>query len=232
MARIPNAVLEEIHTTNSFKVPDGSVVNSEPPLRESFCYALYSTILRQKPKTVVEVGMAYGTSTLSILTALKETGGTGRLISLDPVQSTDFRGIGIYAVKRSGLDHLHQLIEEPDYLALPALLRASTPVDFVYIDGWHTFDYALLDWFYADRLIQPGGIVAFNDCNYKAVHKVIKFLLSHRHYEEMDVGLKPVYESRLIGGSIVKRISGRNGADRYFKKLDKWEPGYNFFHYF
>ena len=144
--------------------------------------------------------------------ALKEAGGTGKLISLDPGQSTTFRGIGMYGVKRAGLENLHQLIEEPDYFALPALLKAGTPVDFVYIDGWHTFDYALLDWFYADRLIQPGGIVAFNDCNYKAVHKVIKFLLSHRHYEEMDVGLDPVYKSRLVGGSVVKRISGRNGG--------------------
>ena len=58
----------------------------------------------------------------------------------------------------------------------------------VYIDGWHTFDYALLDFFYADKLLDTGGLVGFNDCHYPSIERVLRFVVRHRHYREVDVG--------------------------------------------
>lgn len=173
--------------------------------------------------------MAYGFSTLAILTALEQLGGEGHLISIDPYQTRDWRGIGSAHVRRAGLGHRHQLIEEPDYLALPALVREGQPVNLAYIDGWHTFDYTLLDFWYLDKLLSPGGIVAFNDCGLRAVHRVIEFVRSHRRYEEMDVGLSPDYSSGNPLGSALRRVTGRNGADRYFRKLEVWEPEWSFY---
>jgi hypothetical protein len=39
--------------------------------------ALYRTVLANRPRAVIEVGMAFGISTLAILTALEEAGGEG-----------------------------------------------------------------------------------------------------------------------------------------------------------
>ena len=110
-------------------------------------------------------------------------------------------------------------------------------IDFAYIDGWHSFDYTLLDGWYVDRMLAVGGIAAFNDCDWPAVKKAIRFVLTHRKYSEMDVGL-PVSLSGhhlkweplrqfLICGS--KLGCFRRAEDRYFRKDENWEPSWDFY---
>jgi hypothetical protein len=86
----------------------------------------------------------------------------------------------------------HQLIEEVDYIALPELVKRKCRIDFAYIDGWHTFDYVLLDFFYIDKMLNTQGIVAFNDAGYLSVHRVLKFMISHRKYRESTHGSEPL----------------------------------------
>src|SRR4051794_28551903 len=99
------------------------------PLRENvtpeYAEALYGSILRETPGNVLEIGMAFGVTSLAILTALEEIGGGGELTTIDPYQSTDWHGIGVLNVERARLDHAHTLIEDYDYLALPRLLEAG-----------------------------------------------------------------------------------------------------------
>ena len=44
--------------------------------------------------------------------------------------------------------------------------------DLVYVDGHHSFDYVLLDFFYADQLLGAGGVVGFNDCGWPSVSEL------------------------------------------------------------
>jgi predicted O-methyltransferase YrrM len=190
--------------------------------------ALYRTILARKPAVVLEVGMAYGFSSMAIVSALKEAGG-GRLISIDPVQSEMFKKVGCLNVERAGGGDIHELIEAPSYIALPNLLQQKRKIDFAYIDGCHTFDYVLLDFFYCDKLLNVGGVVAFNDSGYRAIHRVLNFVRTHRRYRQLDVGLRRDFAGRHPMFSVLKRLSGRSNEDRYFEKLEEWEPFWNFY---
>ena len=208
-------------------------LHSHIPAR--FAEALYRTVLARRPALVVEVGMAMGCSTLAILTALEEIGENGRLISIDPYQSA-YKNCGLAAVRRAGFAARHHHATQPDYLALPQLLAEGTRADLAYIDGNHTFDFALLDFWYLDRMVPVGGVVAFNDCAMPAIHKVIKFVLTHRRYAELDVGLGTSYVGYTRIRRVVRRLTGappqtfyRNFADRYFEKKDNWEPRWDFF---
>jgi predicted O-methyltransferase YrrM len=214
---VPSDVLREIYES-----PD---VNSA--VLPQHAEALYRTVRKERPRVVVEIGMAFGASSVAILTALEENGGDGQLISIDPKQSDKWGGRGVAYVEQAELTHRHRLIEETDYLALPELVRAGVVVDFGYIDGWHTFDYTLLDFFYLDRMVPAGGIIALNDCDYPAVEKVAKFVLGHRRYEEIDVGLP----ERKFVRAPWHRLIGRwvNPNDRYFRKSEVWEPAWDFF---
>jgi len=182
---------------------------------------------------VLEVGMACGVSSLAILTALGDLGEHGRLISIDPHQSTQWRRCGVTAVERAGLGDRHRLIEEASQLALPRLLAEETRVQVAYIDGWHTFDYAFLDFWYADQMLAVAGVVGFNDCGLPSIEKVIRFVLSHRKYQEIQVGLPIRYTG---GGNRLQTIlprsirpSSRQSQDRYFEKREDWEPPWDFF---
>jgi predicted O-methyltransferase YrrM len=230
------AILKEVFDTRTARRPTGDAVPVHSNIPREYAEALYRTVLANRPAVVLEVGMAFGVSALAILTALHEAGGSGRLISIDPNQATQWKSCGLTAVERAGLRHRHRLIEEFDYVALPRLLASGQRIDLAYIDGWHTFDYALLDFWFVDRMLNAGGVVGFNDCGFRAVDKVIKFVQSHRKYEEVDVGLPAdlVDHTRLRG--LLRRLTGRppEGSyrmrqDRYFRKGENWEPDWDFF---
>jgi hypothetical protein len=127
-------------------------------------------------------------------------------------------------------------LEKTDALALPELLGAGTRVDFGYIDGWHTFDYALVDFWYLDKMTPKDGVIAFNDCGWPAVAKAIDFVRTHRRYREIDVGLAKSYARPDGILSLLRSIRhGRVGEyflqrqDRYFVKAEEWEPRWDFF---
>jgi predicted O-methyltransferase YrrM len=213
-------VLRELFEMQSARGIDGDVLpltTTSIPL--PYADALFRTVLERRPNVVVEVGMAFGVASLAILSALEEAGGPGRLISIDPYELTQWKGCGIEAVRRAGLDERHELIEDFDYLALPELLRSGLGIGFAYLDGWHTFDYTLLDFWYVDRMLETGGVVGFNDCGWPAVDKAIQFVLSHRRYVEVDVGLAPEGIDR----------PHPTVEDRYFEKRERWEPRWDFF---
>jgi len=191
-----------------------------------FSKALTDIVTREQPKLVIEIGMACGLSTLSILSALPQD---GVLMSVDPFQSTDYHGVGATLVGKSTRAASHRLIEKADYLALPEMVAEGVQADLVYIDGMHTFDYVALDAFYAHKLLRIGGIMAFNDCGFRSIHKFLKYFPKHRQYEELDVGLKPDFTGANPLFTAIRRATGRSNQDRYFRKLSDWEPPHNFF---
>jgi predicted O-methyltransferase YrrM len=224
-----NEVLRNVFASG--QVPDGTdnPIPETTGIQLAYAEALYRLVRQRRPSTILEVGMACGASTLVMLTALVEGGQGGRLISVDPYQATTWQSIGVLQVRRCGLDGFHTVIQEPDYLALPDLLRYGTRLDFVYIDGWHTFDYTLLDCCYADRMLEPGGVVGFNDCKYRAVRRVISFRLSHRDDRELDVGIAPDFLHSARLWKTLRRLTGWTVIDRYFEKRCDWEPDWSFY---
>jgi predicted O-methyltransferase YrrM len=231
-----NAVIRELLTTRTTRTPAGESLPLGSCIDANTAEALYRQIRAQKPRLVVEVGMANAISSLAILTALAENGGAGQLISIDPNQSTQWRDCGRASVARAGLSGRHRVIEKPDSLALPQLLEEGLRVDFGYIDGWHTFDYALVDFWYLDKMVPKDGVVAFNDCGWPAVEHVIRFVQTHRRYREIDVGLARSYDRPLDLMTLLRRIKYRRVADywrrqedRYFVKTEAWEPRWDFY---
>jgi predicted O-methyltransferase YrrM len=209
--------LKEMLETRLAYTPAGNRIPMISNISQGLAEALYETVLKDRPAFAVEIGMAFGVSSLAILTAFRDIGAGGKLITIDPNQTSDWSNCGKTAVSRAGLSDHHELIEGLNYLVLPRLLESSLKVNFAYIDGWHTFDYTLLDWWYIDKMLPAGGLVALNDCGFPAVDKVIRFFLSHRHYNEIDVGLAQVIQE------------GRRTEDRYFRKMAIEEPAWNFF---
>lgn len=227
-----NSILKELFETKQMPDGQGNSVSIHSNIPLSYAETLYQTVLRQQPKLAVEIGMAFGVATLSILTALEQAG-DGRLISIDPFQTKHWHGCGLKNVERAGLSHRHQMLEAFDYLTLPRLLAEKTTIDFAYIDGWHTFDYTLLDFWYIDKMLTVGGVIGFNDCAWAGVHKAIKFVRTHRKYKEIEVGLARTISLRqglwpLVRGIFSARYR-RWKQDRYFRKIEHWEPSWNFF---
>lgn len=132
----------------------------------------------------LEVGCAFGLSSLWICQATRGRAGAHHTI-IDPNQSTDWDSAGIRNLEEDGIDYA-ELIESGSEFALPHLLESGMgPYDFIFIDGWHTFDHTLLDCFYATRLLRVGGILALDDVDWPSVRRVVDFLLNYPCYEDI-----------------------------------------------
>lgn len=131
----------------------------------------------------LEVGMAFGTSAITILSNKK-----CNLISIDPFQSTQWESNGMKLVKSFNFQSRHTLIEKKSYVALPELLDNNySSFDFIFIDGWHTFDYTLVDFFYSNLLLKIGGIIMIDDALHNGVADCIKYLnKNYTFYKKID----------------------------------------------
>jgi hypothetical protein len=47
-----------------------------------------------------------------------------------------------------------------------------------------------LDFFYLDPILEPLGVLGFNDTGRPSIRRVMKFLRTHRHYEAIDTGIE------------------------------------------
>lgn len=222
-------VLSEILRTGQVRHPDGNVLKVVANISKEYSNALHNFVLERKPRLCVEIGMAYGVSTLSILSALQKTN-SGNLISIDPyIGWPSGRIVALHQVALARAESMHSHWHECSYTALPRMLEQGMKPDLIYIDGNHNFDYVFTDAFYADKLLRVGGVIAFNDCGWRPVHKVLCFLKAYRHYRELDVGLPRAYRGRNYIYSFIKRLEGRSSSDRYFEKADNWEPDHGFY---
>ena len=223
-----NPILAEVFQNRTVEHPDGRKLKVTANISRPNVEALIRFVHDRQPRLVIEIGMAYGVSTIAILSGLSETG-QGRLISIDPYLGWPTgRVVALHQVARAGLSNFHEHRHECSYASLPKLLAEGLQPDLVYIDGNHNFDYVFTDFFFADKLIRAGGVIAFNDSGWRSVYKVIRFLRKFRRYGELNVGLPRVYRSRNLLFSLIKRLEGRSTYDRYFEKLEDWEPDHGF----
>lgn len=155
-------------TTTTDKGERVKVHSSISPEEGEFLQRLVREV---KPARSLEVGLAYGVSALYICEALPEK---SEHVAIDPYQQEHWGNAGALALERS--ERHAWCMREKSYLALPALLHDKYRFQFAFIDGWHTFDYTLVDFFFIDKMLDVGGIVVFDDAQMPAVNKVVEFI--------------------------------------------------------
>jgi predicted O-methyltransferase YrrM len=145
---------------------------------------LRDLLLAEMPGTVIEIGLAYGSSALAIAEALVAAGsGEARHVIVDAYQER-FHGCGWAAITGAGLDGLCCLVQERSQLALPRLLGDGFTADAAFVDGSHIFHNVFVDLFYLRELVRPGGMVILDDCSFPSVATAVR-------YFEVNAGWEP-----------------------------------------
>ncbi len=176
-----NTILNEILKTGMVSSVNGELqkINSHiPPQQGEF---LQEIILDLKPKITLEVGLAYGISALFICEKIQSIPDSYHII-IDPYQLTDWKGIGINNLKKAGYEGIIKFYNQISALALPHIVEEGIKIDFAFIDGMHTFDHTLVDFFYIDQLLNVGGIVVLDDTDLPSIRKVCRFIATNRRY--------------------------------------------------
>jgi predicted O-methyltransferase YrrM len=149
-----------------------------------------------KPTTSLEIGCAYGVSTLYICETLASLlDAPRRHIVLDPFQSTQWRGIGVKNVRDAGFVELLDFKEQRSELALPELLSDGVRIQLALVDGWHTFDQVMVEFYYLNRMLEVGGVILFDDADRRSVNRVIRHALTYPAYR-VYAGAEPALPTR------------------------------------
>lgn len=134
-----------------------------------------------EPKRTLEIGLASGASAITIMSA--RSPGGDRHIALDPLQQSQFGGQAVERIKRLGLASEFKMAESFSYVLLPLLwIKHAARFDFIFIDASHMFDQTMIEWFYADKLIDVGGVIGFDDCHFPMVQAVVNFVETNCPY--------------------------------------------------
>jgi predicted O-methyltransferase YrrM len=167
---------------------------------------LQKLVREQKPRRSIEVGFANGLATLSICSALEDQESRDHIV-VDPNQRTEWHNAGLQNMRRANINYVH-LIEKPSEIALPQLLSEGQRFDLAFIDGWHTFDHALVDFFYIDKMMNVNGVVVIDDISMPSLNKLARYILSnYKNYKyKSHIGTrgdKPTLR-RKVGGGIFR----------------------------
>ncbi len=149
-------------------------------LPERDCDAIRDLLIAERPGTVIEIGLAYGSSALAIGEALISVGGDRHVI-LDPFQDSGFRDGGWEMIRSAQLDGVARLVRKRSQIALPRLAAEGMLADAAFVDGSHVFHNVFVDLYY---LQMPGRLVVLDDYWWQGVATAAR-------YFEANLGWRP-----------------------------------------
>jgi predicted O-methyltransferase YrrM len=171
-----NSTLKEIF--DSQKVFDKAGNGYELHSNTSFdqCAFLQEIIKEIKPRRSLEIGLAYGISTLAILEGLSSFSKDFHHTIIDPFQSKYWHNVGIDYIKKCGFGDNIDFYERFSCEILPELSRQNVRLQFVYIDSTKVFDILLVDIFFITQMLDVNGVIVLDDCSYPGIRKLARFI--------------------------------------------------------
>jgi predicted O-methyltransferase YrrM len=160
---------------------------------------LFRLVRERRPERTLEIGFAYGVSTLFIAEALRRNG-RGHHIVIDPYEHSRFDGLGLRHIEEAGLAQWITFVEEPAELYLPRLVREDVRIDFAFNDSDHLFDHVIAEFLFLARLLRVGGLLVFDDSGLPGVARACDFVATNRpDFAEVHADSPPGLLQRLVG---------------------------------
>jgi len=117
---------------------------------------LYSLVLGSKSKTIIELGVRGGDTTLPLVMGAKETGGM--------VYSVDKQKIGFSLPEE--LQKYNKFYLQDAVSFLEKWEEEGEDIDLILVDDWHAYDHVKKELDILDRLVSPNTIILLHDTMY------------------------------------------------------------------
>ena len=199
-------------------------------LPERDCDLLRDLLISERVRTVVEIGLGYGSSALAIGEALVTIGSAQpRHIVIDPFQRQAFADVGWDVLCSAGLDSITTLMAAPSSIALPELVTEGVVADAAFVDGSHRFHEVFVDLYFLRKIVRPGGLIVVDDDWTPSVRTAVR-------YYERNLGWTVLPEAfadgtfRTVGRDPAAEVVPRCRALRLPNRL--FEPPFEEFHPF
>jgi predicted O-methyltransferase YrrM len=174
-------------------------------LPERDCDLVRDLLIAEEVRTVVEIGLAYGSSALAIGEALSTVGAANsRHIVIDPFQRQAYHNVGWDLLCSAGLDSIAELVAAPSSLALARLVMDGVTADAAFVDGSHRFHDVFVDLYYLRKIVKPGGLIILDDDYHPSVRAAVR-------YYERDLGFTALPDAFAAGS--LENLAGDDTAE-------------------
>ena len=140
-------------------------------------FAIFKCSEREKFKNLLEIGRFKGRSTLLQSIIAKKNGGV--LFSIDPRSSVGLSK----SFKELGL--LDYIVFEDNWSPWVKLPLPMDQIDFLFVDGDHSFISVLVDYHFFYYFVKKGGIIGFHDMGKPEVREAVDKIIERDHLEEI-----------------------------------------------
>ena len=162
-------------------------------LPERDCDLLRDLLIAERVQTVVEIGLAYGSSALAIGEALVTVDAPQpRHIVIDPFQQRAFADVGWDLLCAAGLDSIASSDGARSSIALAQLVAGGVMADAAFVDGSHRFHEVFVDLYFLRKIVRPGGLIVLDDDWAPSVRTAVR-------YYERNLGWTPVPDAFAAG---------------------------------
>lgn len=176
-----HSLLSQIFDSKQFINSKGETVEVHSETSRRQCEFLQDIIQKHSYKHSIEIGLAYGVSSLAIIESVVKNGGSH--FAIDKFQSTVWGNNGMELISMAGYSDKMEFSPEYSYQTLPKLLEAGRKFDIAYIDSTKQFDWLLVDFFYLDRLLNINGMIVFDDVTWPGIRKLLRLLSQFPSYK-------------------------------------------------
>lgn len=164
---------------------------------------------------VAEIGSWKGRSTVCLAKG-SMIGNRVRIFAIDPhIEGTlnEFRS----NIKEAGVDNL---IEQIVKTSEEAARGWSLPIDFIFVDGSHEYEFVKKDFELWCPLVKDGGIIAFHDTlGWEGPRRVVdEEIMRSRNFMNLGFAGSIVYYTKVSSNNLIDRIKGK--LARLLQKLE------------
>ncbi len=201
-------LLQQIFQTRTFSNSKNEIISIHSETSEEEFEFLQTLIKKNNFKASIEVGVAYGLSTLAIVESIAGNG--GKSVALDPFQYDEWGGNGLDLIKQAGYMDSLEFVNELSFKALPRLYDQGHKFDFAYIDSTKILDQLMVDFFFLDKLLEVNGIIVFDDVIFPSIRKLLRYLSQLPHYEvcgQVPKNAKPLSIRKKVFKLILPRFA-------------------------
>jgi predicted O-methyltransferase YrrM len=173
------------------RIPETNRHVSVRPVEAEF---MHRCIKEHHLSRTLEIGLAYGASACSIMSAHQ-----GTHTCMDPFQD-QYDNLGLDNIASLGYGGRLDFHPGFSYDVLPRLLSAQRNFDFAFIDGNHLYDSIFVDFYYVDLLLAEQGFVLFHDAWMRGTQLVASFIRRNRKdYRRMHCPVRNMILFQKIG---------------------------------
>ena len=205
-------ILSEIFSQMEIETPENNFVKIHSHTSKEQGLFLQEMFDIAAPSSSLEVGMAYGISSLFILQKHHEKGNMpGSHLIIEPYP---WEGIAEFNFRKANLSCYAQIEYAKSDEVLPKLYYNKHTIQFAYIDTTKLFDVVMQDIYFIDKILDVNGIIVMDDCGggWPGIQKAARFLNSLPHY-------------KLLKGHQESRITLKRGiAESAVRSLVKFIP--------